>query len=216
MEIHRMKELVLAVCLLGVWCCETAPADEYPFLLAGTFYGPNPQEANEVRRLAQLGILHAFDFFPPPLNEEKVAFFEGRKCGVVSRLAAATEPLKNYAALETKELMPTVQFIEAERSRMRRLTTALGAKAWWMAMPEFDSSGHWQGKQIPAAGTSRSQACKDWLDHYRKLAPLGAYLQMTPKERGFHLAAVNGFSCFTHYDLRIVAAERSGSGSARK
>ena len=73
-----------------------------PFLLAGTFYGPNPQETSEVRRLAQLGILDAFDFFPPPLNEEKVAFFESRKCGVVSLLAAATEPLKKYAALETK------------------------------------------------------------------------------------------------------------------
>ncbi len=202
---HRMKALVVAACLLGQCSCGASQAEESPFLLAGTFYGPKPQETKQVRRLAEQGILDAFDFFPPPLSEGKVSFFESRKCGVVSLLAAATEALKDYSAHENKELIPTVQFIEAERSRMRRLTTALGAKAWWMAMPEFDSSGHWSGKQIPAAGTSRMQASKNWLDYYRKLEPLGAYLRMTPKERGFHLAAINGFSCFTHYAFELGA-----------
>ena len=126
---HRLKAFVLAACLLGQCCSRASQAEDSPFLLAGTFYGPKPQETKQVRRLAELGILDAFDFFPPPLSEEKVTFFESRKCGVVSLLAAATEPLKNYSAHETKELIPTVQFIEAERSRMRRLTTALGVKA---------------------------------------------------------------------------------------
>jgi type 1 glutamine amidotransferase len=205
MEVHPMKAIVLEACLFGLCCGAASAAEQGGFLLAGTFYGPNPQDSAEVRRLAERGIIDAFDFFPPPLSEEKIAFFQGRKCGVVSLLAAAKEALKSYAALETKELVPTAEFIEAERSRMRRLTAALGGKAWWVAMPEFDSSGHWAGKQIPRPGTSRSQAYRDWMNYYRTREPLGAYLRLTPAERGFHLAAINGYSCFTHYAYELGA-----------
>ena len=92
----RRPATVLAICLLlSVGCCRTSLAQEDPFLLAGTFYvyDTDPALTPEAPRVADLGLLDAFDFWPPFISEARSRFFEGRKCGIVFLLAASKEVL---------------------------------------------------------------------------------------------------------------------------